>query len=112
MHLPVSLLINERQVPIHFDKAWMYLLIYSAVNATAFWMSVTGFKHVDASIGSLIGLTEILFGVVFGAILFHEHLSWTMYLGGAIILFSGMLTDLANVLQNRHRSKPEVPVPL
>jgi drug/metabolite transporter (DMT)-like permease len=101
IHLPISLLIGERQVPFHFDHAWLWLLVYSVVNAAAFWLSIEGYRHADASVASLIGLAEVLFAIVFGAIIFHQALSWTIYLGGGIILFAAMLPDLHDI--RRHR---------
>ena len=112
-HLPISLAIHEKQVPIHLDKAWLFLVIYSVVNALAFWISIAGFKHVDASIGGLIGLTEIIFSVIFGAVIFHEKLSVSIYFGGAIILLAATLPDLAALVENHHgRPKPDSVVPL
>lgn len=110
LHLPISLLIHETQVMPHFNAAWGWLLAYSVVNAVAFWMSLTGFKYVDASTGSLIGLTEVIFGVLFGALVFHQSLSWSIYLGGVLILIAGMLPDVLNVLRNKHPSEPIEPI--
>lgn len=101
-HLPISLLIGEKQVPIHFDRAWMWLLIYAFVNAAAFWLVIEGFRHVDASIGSLIGLMEVIFGVLFGAIFFKEALTWSVWAGGSLIVSAAMLPDLYSIL---HRKK-------
>lgn len=109
-HLPISLLIGEKQVPIQFDHAWLWLLIYSVVNAAAFWLVIVGFRYVDASVGSIIGLMEVVFGVLFGAIIFHEVLSWSVYVGGLIILIAAMLPDLTNILQNRRTKTPVEPV--
>ncbi len=101
LHLPISLILGEKQVPISFDYAWMWLLIYAFVNAAAFWLCIKGFKYVDASIGSLIGLLEIVFGVVFGAIIFNEILNPGIYLGGILILLAAMLPDLVNINKPR-----------
>ena len=110
IHLPLSLLIGEKQVPISFNHAWLWLVIYSVVNAAAFWLGIVGFSMVDASIGSLIGLMEVVFGVIFGAIFFHELLTWTIYAGGAIILFAAMLPDLINIIKGKKTRVPVEPV--
>lgn len=109
-HLPLSLLIGEAQVAIHFNAAWGWLLIYSFVNAAAFWLVVYGFRFVDASIGSLIGLTEVIFGVVFGAFIFDEVLSWSVYLGGLLILLAAMLPDLLNIFREKRTKTAIEPV--
>lgn len=109
-HLPISILIGEKQVPISLTHAWLWLVVYAFVNAAAFWLVIVGFRYVDASVGSLIGLMEVVFGVIFGAIIFREVLSWSIYVGGLIILFAIMLPDLINILQNKHTKKAVEPV--
>ena len=109
-HLPISLIIHEKQVVPQLNAAWFWLLVYSAVSALAFWMSLTGFRYVDASIGSLIGLSEVLFSVLFGALIFHQSLSWTIYLGGILIIIAGMLPDLLNIIKGKHPSEPIEPL--
>lgn len=109
-HLPISLLIGERQTPLAFDHAWLWLLSYSIVNALAFWLSIVGFTYVDASIGSLIGLMEVVFAVVFGSIIFHEVLSWSVYAGGLLIILAAMLPDLLNVIHHKRTKTPVEPV--
>lgn len=106
-HLPISLLIGEEQNAIQFNRAWMWLLIYSFVNAAAFWLVIEGFRHVDASIGSLIGLLEVVFGVLFGALFFKEALTWSVCVGGALIISAAMLPDVHSLL---HRKKNKQPI--
>ena len=58
-HLPISLLIGEHWVAPAFDMSWLWLLVFSVINMSAFLLSVIGFRLVDASIASLIGLSEM-----------------------------------------------------
>lgn len=109
-HLPVSFLIGETQVPITFTQPWLWLVIYSVANAAAFWLVVAGFRYVDASIGSLIGLLEVVFAVIFGAILFDEVLSLSVYAGGVLILFAAMLPDLLNIIHHKRTKEAVEPV--
>lgn len=82
-------------------------MLYSIVNAVAFWLVIVGFRYVDASVGSLIGLMEVVFAVIFGAVIFHEVLNTSIYIGGILILVAAMLPDLINII--RHR-KTEIPI--
>ncbi len=109
-HFPLSIALGEPQVSVHFDYAWLWMLVYAAVNASAFWLVIVGFRYVDASIGSLIGLMEVVFGVVFGAIIFHEVLSPSIYIGGLLIIIAAMLPDLVNIVQNKRTKEPVEPV--
>lgn len=100
-HLPVSLLREEPQVVPSLETAWLWLGLYACVNAVAFWLVIAGFRYVDASIGSLIGLSEIVFAILFGALIFHESLSVAVWAGGLLIVVAGMLPDALTVIGKR-----------
>lgn len=63
---------------------WFYLVIFALVSVIASWSFVRGVKLVEAGAAGILGLLEIVFGVLFGVILFHER-------PGAIVLV-GVLT--------------------
>jgi len=110
VHLPISLLMHEKQAVPQFDRAWLWLVVYSMVNAAAFWLVLMGYKYVDASIGSLIGLIEVIIAVFFGALIFHQSLTGGVYVGGVMILGAAMLPDLMHIAQHRHSDYPIEPV--
>lgn len=104
-HLPASLLIGERQVALEFNTLWLLMFAFSIVGLVAFWLVVEGYKYVDASIGGLIGLLEIIFGVIFGILIFGEKLTPTVILGGGIIILAAMLPDLVNIINKRKNKR-------
>ncbi len=106
-HLPLSLLLGEKQVAPGFSNAWLWLIAYAVSNAVALWAAVAGYRYVDASVGSLIGLTVVIFGVFFGVVIFHETLTWSVCVGGALILLASMLPDLASILKRRKPAECE-----
>lgn len=110
LHLPISLLIGERQTAPALNHAWLWLVVYSVVNAAAFWLVIEGYRHVDASIGSLVGLSEVVFAILFGAVIFHQHLTWSLGLGAIFILAAAMLPDARNILQAKHVAKAVEPI--
>lgn len=85
---PLSLFFGENLPPLTQTTAWIPQLGYAASMLIANLTVIAGFKYIEASIGTLIGLVEILFGVLFGYFLFGETLSLTTYLGAGLILFS------------------------
>jgi drug/metabolite transporter (DMT)-like permease len=101
-HLPISLIIGEKQIPFNIlNGTWLAMLAYALVGLTAFWLVIEGYRRVDASIGGLIGLMEIIFGVVFGILFFHERLTVLIVTGGLLIIFAAMLPDLVNIIRSR-----------
>lgn len=100
-HLPLSLLFGETQLVPGFNFVWLSMLAFALVGLGAFWLVIEGFKFVDASIGGLIGLIEIIAGIAFGIMLFGEKLTVYTILGGAIIILAAMLPDLITILKRR-----------
>jgi drug/metabolite transporter (DMT)-like permease len=107
-HLPASLMAGEEQVALSLNSEWLAMLGYAASGLGGFWLVIEGFKYVDASIGSLIGLLEILFSVLFGVLLFGDHLTIDVLFGGLIIIFAAMLPDIYAL---KHRKTKPIPPP-
>ncbi len=74
--------------------AWMGQIGYLIAYLTANVASIEGFKHLEPSVGSIVGLTEILFGVGFGIVLFHETLTLSTIIGGAFIILAATIPNL------------------
>jgi drug/metabolite transporter (DMT)-like permease len=92
-----------------FSIEWGAMAAYAVAGLFGFWLVIEGFKRVDASIGSLIGLLEIIFAVALGVIFFHETLRISVIIGGALILLAAMLPDAIDVLRHHYRKRPDIP---
>ncbi len=108
-HLPLSIIRGEVQLTPAFNLEWFAMLGYALSGLAGFWLVIEGFKHVDASIGSLIGLLEIPFSILFGVILFQDRLTLPLIAGGLIIIMAGLLPDLYSL---KDRKVKPVPTPL
>ena len=84
------------------------MLGYAISGLAGFWLIIEGLKHVDASIGSLIGLLEIPFSIFFGVLLFDDALTLPMIAGGIIIMAAAILPDSYAL---KHRGAKPVPLP-
>jgi drug/metabolite transporter (DMT)-like permease len=100
-HLPLSIFMREKQIIPTFDSAWIAMSLFALAGLLAFWLVIEGFKYVDASIGGLIGLSEILFSILFGVIFFQEKITNTIIIGGILILLAGMLPDVITIFSKR-----------
>ncbi len=109
-HVVMAFVTHEPFVPLALNNAWLGMLAFAVLALAGFWLVIEGFKYVDASVGGLIGLTEIIFSIGFGLVLFHQHLTLSLILGGAFILMAGILPDLAAIFR-RGKSAP-LPSPL
>lgn len=97
--LPLSLYLAETQHIPTISVSWIYLLLFSISGLLTFVLIIYGYKRVEASVGGLIGLLEIVFAVVFGWLFFGEQITPTIFFGSTIILFAAMLPDLSRLLK-------------
>ncbi|MCB9798496.1 DMT family transporter [Candidatus Nomurabacteria bacterium] len=96
-----SLLLGERQVVPSFNMVWFYQFCYVIASFVGFWSIIAGLKYVEASIGGLIGLLEIIFSISFGIILFHEALTEKVLIGAVLILLAAALPHIRDLHKNK-----------
>jgi len=93
------------QIPsLTATSPWLAQLGYALSMLIANMTVIAGFRYVEASIGSLIGLVEVIFGVLFGYLLFQESIALSTIVGAGLILIATSLPALAERLQSRTRS--------
>lgn len=102
VHLPISLLLGEKQIVPAFNYQWGALLAFALAGFGAMWLVVEGYKYVDASIGGLLGLSEIIWGIVFGVLFFAEKMNAMTVVGGVLILLAGMLPDGMALIKQKY----------
>ncbi|MEI8067956.1 MAG: DMT family transporter [Candidatus Shapirobacteria bacterium] len=89
-----ALFINDPLPSLDFSIGWIAQFAYILTLLFANLAVIEGFKHLDPSIGSLIGLAEILFGILFGVIFFGEVITFGMIIGGLLIIISAVLPNI------------------
>lgn len=97
-HLIVSIIIGERWLALSLSIPWFGVFGFAIASLVAFMLVIVGFKYVEPSIGGIIGLLEIIFGIIFGIIFFHEALTTTMIAGSALIIIAAALPNLRDVI--------------
>ena len=99
--LALSLALGEPQVAPSLIAPWFWLLGFAIASLFGFWLVIAGLAQVDASLGGLLGLLEIVFGVGFGIAFFHERLGARVALGGGLIVLAAALPPLADLGRSR-----------
>ncbi|MBI4918977.1 DMT family transporter [archaeon] len=102
-NLPFSLLLKEVQYFPSFQMVWLYQLGYAICGLLGFWLIIEGLKYVEASIGGLIGLLEIVFSILFGVIIFKEELSIKIVFGAVFIVIAAALPHIST-LYNKYKN--------
>lgn len=94
-----SALIGETQHLPSFDIVWLYQLGYVIAGIIGFWAIIEGLKYVEASIGGLLGLLEIVFSITFGILIFREVLTTKIIIGGLVIIVASALPHIVKLLE-------------
>lgn len=90
----ISVFLKEPQLLPSFHIAWLYLIGYAIASILGFWLAIEGLQYIEASIGGLMGLLEIIFSIGFGILVFHESLAVKVISGGILIILAAALPHL------------------
>jgi len=90
----ISVLVGDALPKIGFNVPWLAQFGYLAAFLIANLSVIEGYKYLEPSVGSLIGLVEIIFGVLFGVIFFGEQLGLGIVLGSILILVAAVLPNI------------------
>lgn len=65
---------------------WLYLVIFALASVIASWSAIRGTKLIEAGTAGVLGLFEVVFGVIFGVLFFHERPSALVLLGILLVI--------------------------
>ena len=85
-NVPMVFLLSEPAPSIGLHAEWLYLLLFAAASLVASWTFIKGLKLVEAGAAGILGLLEVVFGVLFGVVFFHEHPDIIVLIGIASIV--------------------------
>lgn len=101
-HLPMSFLVGEQQILPQLNIHWLAMFCFAMAGLLAFYLTVEGYKYIEASVGGLVGLLEIVFAIIFGWLAFGEHITYSIIFGSAIILFSAVLPNIKDLIYKKY----------
>lgn len=85
-NLFMAFLFSDTHLVIGLRAEWLYLVFFAVASVIASWTLVRGVKLIDAGAAGVLGLLEIVFGVLFGVLFFHERPSLIALLGVAVVI--------------------------
>jgi len=100
--LILSILLHETWIIPTLTFPWLILLVFAITSLATSILILYGFRHVEVQLGTIILLTEILFGIALGYFVFHEVLTPTILLGGSFVITATVLPLLSK--QNKQKS--------
>jgi drug/metabolite transporter (DMT)-like permease len=97
----MAFVIGEKQPLIGMYVQWLYLCLFAIASVLASWTLVKGVKMVEAGAAGILGLFEIVFGVLFGIVFFDEHLSLLISIGVLIIITAAAIPYIKDYNEKR-----------
>ncbi len=91
--LVVSLILQEQWIIPGVSGVWGANILLGVFWFVVPFFVITGFYHLEATIGSLVMLTEILFASVFAFFFFGESLTVQTLIGGILIVIAITLPE-------------------
>lgn len=97
-------ILGERWTAPVPDAAWVTNTVFGLTTVATGALVVYGFKRMDAASGSLVMLTEILFGLFFGFFFYGERLGPASAMGGLAVMIAVVLPELARLRDDTIRN--------
>lgn len=76
---------------------WVYLVVFAVASVIASWSLVKATKLIDVGTAGILGLLEIVFGIMFGVVLFHERPSLVALTGVVIVIVAAAVPYLKQI---------------
>ncbi len=73
------------------SNTWLATILFGVDNFLAWFAMTKGFEYFRATSASVILLSELIFGIFFAFIFFHEIPTYATFIGGGLILLSSVL---------------------
>ena len=90
----ISLLARETWSAPILNLTWISNLGLAIVSLGASLAAITGFKYIELQKGSIVLLSEFVFGVIIGLFLYHEVPTPLLILGSLLIIIALLLPNL------------------
>lgn len=101
VNLVISLMLHEKFYFDFVSPSWFANYGYVIAQVLATFLVVSGFKKVEAQVGSLILLSEVIFTVLFGYLFFKE-IPGNLSIVGGVLIFVAMALPNVTFLEKKN----------
>lgn len=107
-NIPMAFLLHEPIPNFGWHVQWLYLLLFVVTSLVATWTFIRGLKLIEAGAAGILGLLEVVFGVLFGIIFFHERLGVVVMVGIASIVAAAAIPYLQHYVHEEDSTKVNI----
>ena len=93
-NIPLMFMFSESLPPSDWHIEWLYLCLFAVASVIASWSAIRGVKLIEAGAAGILGLMEIVFGVLFGVLFFDERPGVLVLLGVGTIIAAATIPYL------------------
>jgi len=93
----LAFILHEKWKPIMWNGQWAAVLGFAIVSLVIMLLTVYGFKRIEAQLGTLLLLLEVVAGIVLGYLFYHQTVSVSSAIGGSMILVAIYLRTRASI---------------
>lgn len=101
----MAAIFTEAFPAVSLHAEWLFLVAFAVASVIASWSFVRGLKLIDAGVAGILGLLEIVFGVMFGMLFFAEKPSAITLAGVTIIILATSIPYLRELKTKRSQTK-------
>ncbi len=102
MALTISaIVVKEQWVLPTPSLAWGLNLLFACSYIATGLLVIYGFRRLEAQIGSLVMLAEVVFGIILALIFFGELITLSTFIGGLLIIAGIILPELYGLNYNK-----------
>jgi drug/metabolite transporter (DMT)-like permease len=101
----MTFVVSEARPATGWHIQWLYLVFFAIASIFASWSLIKGLKIIDAGAAGVLGLLEIVFGAVFGVILFREKIGPIVLLGMTLIITAAAIPYIKDYNSERNAGK-------
>lgn len=102
--IPIALGIHD-QLPALSSISWLYVLLFAICSVASSWSVITAVKIINTGLVGLIGLLEIVFGIIFGKAFFNEQVTTTIIVGSVLIIAAAAVPNVYELSQQKKGAK-------
>ena len=89
-NISMAIILREN-IQLSFGVNYLYIFLFAISSILSTLAVVKALKFIDLGLAGILGLTEIVFGVALGVLLFHEKLAFNQIIGVLIIMLACLL---------------------
>jgi len=90
----LSITLKEMWVMPAASSLWGANILFSLMFVVTGQLMIYGFKYIEAQTGTLIMLSEVVFGILLGYVFYHEVMGWYTVIGGLFIMGAIALPEM------------------